>query len=742
VINEDSIVKDDILIDVMEIENSLVLITQNHGILEIKDDNLLSKPFSANDILNTKSIYSSLKLQDGQIAIGTVSNGFYLLDNMGKINMHLTQQEGLSNNTILSLFEDADGNIWLGLDNGVSVINLNSAFSVYKDTSGTLGTVYASAVFGGSIYLGTNQGLFYRKIGDQGKFMMIEGTSGQVWTLKTINGELFVGHNLGTFNVKNASVKWVSKVPGTWDIKAIPDKDNLLIQGNYDGLYILRKEDGNWKLANKLKGFEMSSRYFEFVDSNNILVSHEYKGIYNLTIDESFKNVSNSAPVEVPTGLKSSLIAFNNHIFYAYPGGMLVYSEDNEFTISSDIDEKLEQDSVYISGKLVNDVSNNRLWRFTENGLIYYSQRNLDGLLTRNFVPFPVSKRKEMQGFENILNLGEERYLLGSVDGFVIVNLEELGTESYAIELNSVKNSGNRNNSVLKNLSAETEFDASENSLEFSYNVASYNKFKGVDYQYRLLGFYNEWSAWSNEQTVNFDNLPFGDYIFEVRARVGDQLTQNNERYSFKISRPWYLSFLAIASYIIGVILLLLLLNLRNNRHYRNKELRLKLENERKLELSQSKSEKEVMRLENEKLENNFKSNSRELAASAMSIVKKNELLTTIKKDLLPIKEVPQAKRVMRTIDKNLSDKEDWQFFEEAFTNADKDFFNTLKENHPKLTPKDMKLCAYLRLNLSSKEIAPLLNISTRSVEIKRYRLRKKLSLQHEKSLVEYIMMI
>ena len=65
-----------------------------------------------------------------------------------------------------------------------------------------------------------------------------------------------------------------------------------------------------------------------------------------------------------------------------------------------------------------------------------------------------------------------------------------------------------------------------------------------------------------------------------------------------------------------------------------------------------------------------------------------------------------------------------------------------IKSLHPNLTPSDLKLCAYLRLNLSSKEIAPLLHISSRSVEIKRYRLRKKMGLEHEKSLVEYILQV
>ena len=78
--------------------------------------------------------------------------------------------------------------------------------------------------------------------------------------------------------------------------------------------------------------------------------------------------------------------------------------------------------------------------------------------------------------------------------------------------------------------------------------------------------------------------------------------------------------------------------------------------------------------------------------------------------------------------------------FQEAFNNADSNFLKKIKTIHPTLTPNDLRLCSYLRLNLSSKEIAPMLNISTRSVEIKRYRLRKKMELDHEKSLVAYIL--
>ena len=95
---------------------------------------------------------------------------------------------------------------------------------------------------------------------------------------------------------------------------------------------------------------------------------------------------------------------------------------------------------------------------------------------------------------------------------------------------------------------------------------------------------------------------------------------------------------------------------------------------------------------------------------------------------------------MIKIIDKNLNNTDDWKMFQEAFNNADKKFLNKIKAKHPELTPNDLRLCAYLRLNLSSKEIAPLLNISPRSVEVKRYRLRKKMILPHDANLTHYIL--
>ena len=148
------------------------------------------------------------------------------------------------------------------------------------------------------------------------------------------------------------------------------------------------------------------------------------------------------------------------------------------------------------------------------------------------------------------------------------------------------------------------------------------------------------------------------------------------------------------------------------------------------------------MKIKNEQLVLDVDSKNRELAVSTMSLIKKDELLSLIKEDLKNAPEITNKsiKSVISTITKNINKEDSWNIFKEAFDTADNDFLKKVKQFHPTLTPNDLRLCAYLRLNLSSKEIAPLLNISVRSVEIKRYRLRKKMSLEHEQGLVEYIL--
>src|SRR5690554_4668286 len=172
-----------------------------------------------------------------------------------------------------------------------------------------------------------------------------------------------------------------------------------------------------------------------------------------------------------------------------------------------------------------------------------------------------------------------------------------------------------------------------------------------------------------------------------------------------------------VVLYLLILIALGILIHYLYKRYYKKKKEKFVMKKKRELEIKEIETEQQLIQLKKEKIKQEKEKKKKELAISTMSLIKKNEFLNQIKDELKNNDHQKSVKPVIKIIDKNINTTDDWKFFQEAFNNADKDFFKKVKSKHPKLTPDDLKLCAYLRLNLSSKEIAPLLNISPRSVE-------------------------
>ncbi len=744
-VSDDQIIKQQVVSGIFSLENKMLLVTEN-GAFYFLEENKLEKWLAAPiDKLETVSIYSSLQLADNSIVLGTISNGIYHIATDGSLLQKMNQEKGLNNNTVLSIFEDDQHNLWLALDNGVSVVNMNSPFHEYIDKNGKLGVVYAAAVYEDVLYIGTNQGLFYKSSGVDGAFKIVENTKGQVWFLKVVDGVLFCGHNNGTYTINGVNATLISDFPGTWDIKPIPNQKNLLLQGNFKGLSVLEKKNNRWGLRNIIEGFDISSRFFEFVSSHQLVVNREFKGIYKLTLDRDFSTVLENEN-EAPKGTGASLVRYLDKLIYTCNNGIFDYSDvDNTFHLDTTLTKAFYATDDKPVGVFIADNTSKKLWCFTSNSINYATPGKLHADLEIYKIAIPSFVRKNfgVSGFESITTVGEEKYLIGISNGYFTIDLKKLKTREYTIYINAISQKvGNAANEQLA-IDSTANLDHAQNTLFFSYHIPEFDKYTEVNYQYQLKGMYDDWSSWSSTSNVSFENLPHGDYTFNVRAKVGNNLSANVASYSFTISRPWFLSAFAFVVYFLMVVALGFGINRLYKQHYKRQQAELLKRSKRKLKRKKQKAERQIVQIKNEKLKEEVASKNRELAMSTMSIIKKNELLNTLKAQL---KETSvnnaEIKTVLRTIDRNINNQDDWNVFEDAFNNADKNFLKKIKKRHQELTANDLRLCAYLRLNLSSKEIAPLLNISVRSVEVKRYRLRKKLDLPREESLTDYIMSI
>lgn len=743
-ISSHPVLKKNTIVNVFTVDDGLLIQTQLDGFYKLIGTVLTPFKTEVDSQIKSGFVYSSQKLHDGSYALGTVSDGVFILSDSGKLNYHISQSKGLSNNTALSLFEDKDQNVWIGLDNGINCINLQTPVHSFTDDTGVLGTVYASIEHKGILYVGTNQGLFCKRYQSNGDFQFINGTKGQVWSLFEYDNTLFCGHDSGTFIVENTSAQNIFRNSGTWKFEPVPNNKNILFQGNYYGISVLEKINNQWRFKNKIEGFNYSSRYFEIAPNQEIYVSHEYKGVFRFKTDYSFSRTKDFYAYSSPKkGKNASLTKFNNAIFYAYKDGIFkLNSVTKQFEKDKLLSSIFEKDE-YTSGKLIVDKSN-KIWLFSKNYIHYFSASKLSHQLKQNVIPIPSSLTNSMQGFENITQISKSSYLIGTTDGYYMLNIDDLSFKNYTVSISEI--SINEQNQALKNVVLNTEgnFKSNENNITLNYTVPEYNKYINSEYQYSLEGFQNEWSEWSTKSSVNFKNLSPGKYTFRVRAKYANTLLQNTATYTFIVLKPWYLTNLACFIYLLLLIVIGYFINKAYRNFYQKQKEKLIEENNLLLEIKELENEQQLMKLRNEQLSQDVDNKNRELAVSTMSLNSKNELLAFIKEDLK--KTAPDDNRniksVIRTINDNITEEDSWKVFKEAFDNADKDFLKRIKQIHPLLTPNDLRLCAYLRLNLSSKEIAPLFNISVRSVEIKRYRLRKKMDLQHEVGLVEYILSV
>ena len=253
----------------------------------------------------------------------------------------------------------------------------------------------------------------------------------------------------------------------------------------------------------------------------------------------------------------------------------------------------------------------------------------------------------------------------------------------------------------------------------------------------------DQWSPWSLESNQEYYKLKPGSYTFELRYKEANQINDFVYSYPFTIARPWYLTNAMVLLYITAIAVVVYFV-FRMASRYRKVQVRLKEEKAERIALLESLGQKNKQsESNNDQLRQELYQKKRELTFTYQSIIKNNTVMSRVQETLEPLNHLdPKIQQMMNLIKKSLNNQNDWRNFEKSFNELDNNFIVKLKALHKELTPQDIRLISYIRVNLDSKEIAELLNITLKSVEMKRYRLKKKLQLKQDDKLVDYIFSI
>lgn len=685
------------------------------------------------------------------VALGTVKNGVFIKNISDGRQIHLNRKGGLQNNTVLSLGFDITGNLWLGLDNGVSYVTIESPETSLFSFNGIYGAGYTSLRLGGTMYLGTNQGLyktpypFPDKITDE-NIKEVNGMDGQIWSLSKVGDDVFCSADKGLFVLRGNEFVKVPGTGGTWKVLNGKRKDKLVCSG-YNSIYFIRKVNGSWIYDGDLKGSEnISSGNVATDSSGRIWIYHWMKGTFRFTFNEE-NSVTGTDYFAQNYGFPDEY----NNLVNIYDGNVVLSSGNGWYTIDDASGRGVPFDR--LNALFDSPQKNLRFIQSPYNDLFFLSYdmnaiafAQADGSYKVDSISLKFLHNKQLYGFEHLNFLDKDNVLISTVDGFSILDLTKIrereNDKGNDVFIKRVSITSTNSDSLIfgarESKPAELQIRYKDNSVRFEFACPYFDAGDAILYSWKLDGYDDNWSKYSASSAKEYTNLPQGEYVFYVRSENRFKSHFSETKISLKVLPPWYATSYAFFLYSIIVFFgIFLIIKLAEQR------------SERMIQIAKKEKDAEMESLRKASLEHDLKHKSHDLASSTMNLIRKNEILLKISEDIATAAELvsdneeEKSVRLMNKIRKNIRENIEfdnhWQKFEANFDLVYENFLKRLSEKYKNLTVSDKKLCAYLKMGLSSKDIAPLLNISAHSVEMARYRLRKKLELGRETNLTDYL---
>ncbi len=735
----------------------ILIATQNDGLFLYDFQDL--KPFRVSDyeLFKNSKLQCGIILRNGFYLAGTSENGLILFNNEGKVLQHITKICGLGHNHIKQVLEDKDGNWWIINEKGIDIVEASSPFYRISIDSENPFSVYTSCVFNNNLYVGCHAGLYYtgwkdffNYLSHPLQFIKIPGVGDICWKLDTMAGNLYLFNGDGFYIIKNNVSKLLYKGAGTWTFIRPVKNPHVVIVGTYEGLTLFAIENGQLNFKRKLGGYSETSRVMEEDNEGNIWISHGYKGVYKVTLTEKYDSIISvkfyNSLKGFPSNLFINVFKINNEIVFGTQSGVYKYDKAKDSMIIHPYYASILGTKYHV--RYLHEDKLKRIWYIMDKytGTIVMHP---DGTYSIQKVPFQKLTSDYIPGFENFFFFNNGDALVGTKNGMIFYNQQMpfQPKSDYAAIISKVTYPSDLSKKFYDERLrffgdtcqvTKIEIPFKRNSLRFDYTACFYENIDQTEFSYYLEGYDEIWSDWTVVRFKDFTNLPEGKYAFHVKAKNVFEEESKEAIFRFVVLAPWYRTPYAYVAYFILIFILVWAL-------FKIRAKRFELEKRRIIEEREKERQLEQSKYYEEKLTSDLDNKNKELASSALKIIYKNEKMLEIKKLIETINPntndelLRKLSSILQFIDKELKDDQ-WDDFELRFDQANNNFIKRLKEAYPDLSSWDLKVCAYLKMNLSTKEIAQILNMTVRGVETARFRIRKRMGLESTDNLNDFIL--
>lgn len=677
---------------------------------------------------------------DSTLVIGTILGGIYGLDRKGGLKWHYDTHNLLRDNSVLRLFCDRDHNVWAALDVGVALIHSGAPYSLFTDPASSLGMVYDIYRLPDRMYIATNQCTYLYR---EGPLYSIHGTEGQNWFITGIGNQLIVGNNHGTKYIHDRSA---SLVPGSTDaggtsIRRYSTVDSdYLIESSYSAFQVYGEKNHEWHFRNRINGFNAPVRQFEIDGQSVIWAANMDIGLYRIELSGDLRKVSSIKYYPSLDGCKRPcriyvmkirgeiILSDGKRLYMAGKSGIVPCKALSDFACENIVSSA--------------PVDNNRFWLVSDKGytLIQYKNNNYHRIA---YVPAAFFGLECGDYMNNVRVMGGLAYFCLN-GGVGCMDLRAPLIKSNFPEkllLRRVEDVTSDRKIRLLPIDGSNPSISGDVSIQLTY--PNYNNTQ-LKFIYSLRGGGRKLHYVSSNPNVTYSSLHYGRYHFRAEVVDVDGHLLGRVAYTFNYPRPLLLSIPAFVFYFfLFCSLLVWFVRWRTDRMVYRRARKMEAEKMRQ-DLKMAEQEQIIESQKQQLLEQQLQDKGRKIASMAMDAVMHKQQVSDIQQELkdhvpLGLSSRHEIERMLRHVTDHIDSDEYWNIYRENFDLIHKMFFRNLRERYPALTTTDLKFCALLRLNLSTKDIAHFTGLTIRGVEGARYRLRRKLQIPGGQSLTEFL---
>lgn len=503
-------------------------------------------------------IWDIIGLPGSLLAVGVRNGGVLILDRKGRIQSRLNRATGgLPDNSIYSLFTDSQGGLWIGHERGLTRIQPDLPIRSLAGATGLESKVRNVLPLAGRIYVAANQGLLSSETGTA--FQLVPGVDKDAWQLaQSGDGQLLAATQAGVFEVEAGRARQL--LPNEALSIAINSNRTRAYAGLVSGIARFTKVGNRWVREGEGIMPDFTGQVLNLValGEDSVLAATPQDGVYLFTFGDKLTKTRLSGSRGIPaTG--ADVFRIGDDIVIrtreqVYVGGSNLGRFRPDSTLNS-----------LIGGSKTFSTAGSTLWIASELGVTQYSRTNKgwahDSLAIGSILQQPPSHMQSI-GSNLWLALHDQLYTFATSQAFTpppvakpLLRSVRLGADSLVFKGNFRDKDGKL--SSVQPAELKPSFAPNQNNLTITLAVPQFLGNEGVQYQYRVAGLSDAWSAWSSQPEIPLNGIPAGEWVFEARARDAFGQISPSVTYAFSVQTPIYLTIGAFVVY--GLLTLLLI---------------------------------------------------------------------------------------------------------------------------------------------------------------------------------------